>query len=340
MSLIQGQEAKLNTFAIAVDGTGVNKSWTFQKETRGLYSIFFENCNRKSEVSFDLLLKMRNPGGSQLSAGDTPLPLCFLASSGAFLVALFVWIIVMTRNRPTVFAIHYLMAMLCAVKVVSALLNALKYESIKQTGFGYGWATASHAFAMIKGIMFFGVVLLLGTGWSFLKPFLASGDKQIILTVLPLQILVNIATVVIEENPPGINGWLTWRDVLHLADILCCCAVLFPIVGSIKRLKEQALEDDKMQNSLMKLKLFREFYIIVIAYIYFTRVVVYLVRATLPCRYTWVMWVSAESATLLFFLIVGYKFRPEPNNLYLKLDQGDGPEERERVQAELENMGV
>ena len=31
-----------------------------------------------------------------------------------------------------------------------------------------------------------------------------------------------------------------WRDILHLVDIVCCCLVLFPIVWSIKQMREAA----------------------------------------------------------------------------------------------------
>ncbi len=43
----------------------------------------------------------------------------------------------------------------------------------------------------------------------------------------PPQVVVNtaMARVVVEETPPGTMGWLTWRDVLHLFNVLCCCAM-------------------------------------------------------------------------------------------------------------------
>jgi hypothetical protein len=44
----------------------------------------------------------------------------------------------------------------------------------------------------------------------------------------------------------GTNGWMTWRDVLHLLDVLCCCAILFPIVWSIRHLREAAEADGKV----------------------------------------------------------------------------------------------
>lgn len=49
------------------------------------------------------------------------------------------------------------------------------------------------------------------------------------------QVLANLALVITEEESPAIRDWLTWRDIFHFVDILCCCAILFPIVWSIKQ---------------------------------------------------------------------------------------------------------
>lgn len=54
------------------------------------------------------------------------------------------------------------------------------------------------------------VIALIGTGWAFIKPFLAEKDKNIFLVVIPLQILANIAIIVLEETAPGSQGWFTW----------------------------------------------------------------------------------------------------------------------------------
>jgi uncharacterized membrane protein len=52
--------------------------------------------------------------------------------------------------------------------------------------------------------------------------------------------------------------------VLHFSDVVCCCAVLFPIVWSIRHLRGAAEADGKAARTLAKLKLFREFYIMVV----------------------------------------------------------------------------
>ena len=54
------------------------------------------------------------------------------------------------------------------------------------------------------------------------------------------QVCAEVAIVILDENTPASRSWFTWRDILHLVDIICCCAILFPIVWSIKHLREAA----------------------------------------------------------------------------------------------------
>jgi cell division protein FtsW (lipid II flippase) len=62
----------------------------------------------------------------------------------------------------------------------------------------------------IRGIMLFVVILLIGTGWTFIKSYLNDKDKKILLVVIPLQVLANIAMIVVGESSPGSQQWLTW----------------------------------------------------------------------------------------------------------------------------------
>ena len=55
---------------------------------------------------------------------------------------------------------------------------------------------------------------------------------------LPPQIIANCAIIYLDEFTPAAESWFTWRDILHLVDIVCCCLVLFPIVWSIKQLRD------------------------------------------------------------------------------------------------------
>jgi hypothetical protein len=66
-------------------------------------------------------------------------------------------------------------------------------------------------------------------------------------------------------------------------------------------IKERDNNQITAARSLKKLTLFRQFYLMVVSYIYFTRIIVYLVDATLPFKWVWLGDFFSELATLLFF---------------------------------------
>jgi len=246
---------------------------------------------------------------------------------------LVIWIFSFLKPAKTqINRIHHLMTVLVILKMLSLMFKTLDYHFIKTTGSGEGWAIAYYIFAGLKGIMLFTLIALIGTGWTFIKPFLSDKDKKIFLVVIPLQILDNIAMIIIEESAPGSQGWFTWKDIFRLVDIICCGAILIPIIWSIKHLREASEIDGKAAKNLRKLKLFRQFYLMVVSYIYFTRIIVYLVDATLPFRLVWLGEFFSELATIIFFVVTGFKFRPAADNPYFSLeeDESDPRGDRER----------
>jgi len=303
---------------ILVKGRELNFSRVFTNYD-GLFTVEYANCQANTQVSFDLSVTAENPNHNQLSAGDAPLPICFFLSSCLFFLALLVWGAVLWVYRDNVQPIQCFMAMTCLVKIVFTVLQAMRYTRFQVTGRSSGWSTATHVFMFLKGLLFFSVILLLGSGWSYLKPFLSSRDKKILFLILLLQVVVNTAVVMVEELPSSQSGWETWRDVLQLADIMCCFGVLMSIVWSIRQLNEVGEADGKTQDNVKKLKLFRRFYMIVLGYIYLTRIFVVMMGTLLACRYTWVCTVVEEFATLCLFVWIGHAFRPTHNNPYLQI---------------------
>jgi len=155
-------------------------------------------------------------------------------------------------------------------------------------------------------------------------------DKQIMLVVLVVELMVQIAMVVLDETTPGSAGWLTWRDILHLLDMVCCCMILLPIVWSIRHLRSAAAEDSKdgkAARNMARLKSFRTFYLLVVSYVYFTRIIVFLLGATLPYEMTFLSTVFAEAANATFYVITGYLFRPQSRNPYAMLMGDDVDDE-------------
>ncbi|KAK2120451.1 hypothetical protein P7K49_001837 [Saguinus oedipus] len=117
---------------------------------------------------------------------------------------------------------------------------------------------------LLKGALLFITIALIGTGWAFIKHILSDKDKKIFMIVIPLQkekfhletsqiralqilhamrkceglplqqvsqsVLANVAYIIIESTEEGTTEYGLWKDSLFLVDLLCCGAILFPVV--------------------------------------------------------------------------------------------------------------
>lgn len=305
------------------------------------YTLVFANCLQQLKVSMDVKSAMYNLEGRSnnrdyLSAGKTILPRIYFLFSLIYFTLAGLWIHVLYRKRLTVFRIHFFMLAVVVLKALNLLCEAEDKSYIKRTGSAHGWDVLFYMFSFLKGITLFTLIVLIGTGWSFLKPYLQDKEKKVLMIVIPLQVVANIAQVVIDETGPYGQDWITWKQVFLLVDVVCCCAVLFPIVWSIKNLREAARTDGKAAVNLMKLTLFRQYYIVVICYIYFTRVVVYALETITSYKYLWTSVVAGELATLAFYVFTGYKFKPEAHNPYFVIDDEEEEAAAEALKLEEE----
>eukprot|EP00007_Cunea_sp_BSH-02190019_P009127 CAMPEP_0174244490 /NCGR_PEP_ID=MMETSP0417-20130205/35392_1 /TAXON_ID=242541 /ORGANISM="Mayorella sp, Strain BSH-02190019" /LENGTH=424 /DNA_ID=CAMNT_0015324177 /DNA_START=72 /DNA_END=1343 /DNA_ORIENTATION=- len=308
--------------ALITNWTQQNFARVIQPGEEGFYNYYFVNCEPDTWVSFDLKLVQYNvdANGSPnfMSVGDDALPALYFLLFLLFLAATLLWVYACVRahseNPFKVKGIHHLMTVAISVKALSLLFKAIETYFLQVDGHPGSFAAIYFLFTFLKGVFMFVVIALIGSGWSLLKPFLSDRDKKIFLFVITLQILDNLALVVMEETAPGSRGWFTAKDLFRLIDIICCGAILIPIISSIQHLKEAAQVDDKAAMNMNKLQLFRQFYLTVVGYIYFTRIIIYLLDATLPYRLSWVGPLVTETATLLFYVITGFTFRPVEDN--------------------------
>ncbi|WOK95200.1 protein GPR107-like [Canna indica] len=305
-------------------------------DSPGQFTLVFANCLPTLRVSMDVRSAMFNrPDPSDpssrayLSAGSAALPLLYSLLFFAYAALAVVWAAALIRRRRSAFAIHYFMLAVIILKALNLLCEAEDKSYIERTGSAHGWDVLFYIFSFLKGISLFTLIVLIGTGWSFLKPYLQDREKKVLMAVIPLQVVANIAQVAIDESGPYARDWVTWRQLFLLVDVVCCCAILFPIVWSIKNLREAARTDGKAAVNLMKLTLFRQYYVVVICYIYFTRVVVYALITITSYQYLWTSVFAGELATLAFYVFTGYKFRPEAHNPYFAID-----DEEEEAAAE------
>lgn len=151
--------------------------------------------------------------------------------------------------------------------------------------------------------------------------------------VIPLQVLKNMASVVISEMGPATKDLLAQNQIFLLIDIVCCCAVFVPIIWSIRSLREASKTDGKAARNLAKLTLFKQFYIVVVGYLYFTRVVAYALGSAISYRYEWVVTTGLEGASLAFYGFIFYNFQLIEKNPYFVIND----EEETAATQELED---
>ncbi|XP_059848018.1 protein GPR108-like isoform X1 [Hypanus sabinus] len=330
------EQAKLQIHEEVFKLQKANDSYNFKffmkvpsQTEEGLYTLSFHNCHdmvsRNQMASFDMTVEItaRNPQ-NYLSAGEMPLPVLYLVMAGFFFTAAMFWVYLLLKHRYSVFKIHWLMAALAFTKSISILFHAINYYFIAIKGSAIeGWAVMYYITHLLKGALLFITLALIGTGWAFVKYILSDKDKKIFMIVIPLQVLANTAYIIIESTEEGTTDYALWKEVLFLVDLICCGAILFPVVWSIRHLQEASSTDGKAAMNLAKLKLFRHFYVMIVCYIYFTRIIAILLKFTVPFRWQWMYNFLVEVSTLVFFVLTGFKFRPASNNPYLQLPQDE-----------------
>lgn len=294
----------------------------------GLYNLYFHNCHNyiqdtETTVDFHVQIIEQNIQ-SYLSAGEMPLPALYCMMSILFLLSGMFWVFLLRQSKHPVFKIHYMMTVLVFLKAISLAFHGVNYHYIETLGVHLAtWAILFYVAHLLKGALLFVVLVLVGTGWTFIKHVLTPRDKRLFMTVIPLQVLANVAEIILEESEEGAREYLAWRNFVTLVDLLCCGCILFPVVWSIRHLQEASQTDGKAAMNLRKLKLFRHFYVMIVCYIYSTRIIVSLLKMTVPFQYEWLHEMFREMATYVFFVLTAYKFRPASQNPYFALNEDD-----------------
>uniref|UniRef100_A0A452UYR8 G protein-coupled receptor 107 n=1 Tax=Ursus maritimus TaxID=29073 RepID=A0A452UYR8_URSMA len=325
-------------------------------DQEGLYSLYFHKCSGnevrsgdKFSFSLDIEITEKNPD-SYLSAGEIPLPKLYISMAFFFFLSGTIWIHILRKRRNDVFKIHWLMAALPFTKSLSLVFHAIDYHYISSQGFPIeGWAVVYYITHLLKGALLFITIALIGTGWAFIKHILSDKDKKIFMIVIPLQVLANVAYIIIESTEEGTTEYGLWKDSLFLVDLLCCGAILFPVVWALERHLFVKMKKVNVPVilffslaaiNLAKLKLFRHYYVLIVCYIYFTRIIAFLLKLAVPFQWKWLYQLLDEMATLVFFVLTGCKFRPASDNPYLQLSQEDDLEMESVVTTSgvMENM--
>ncbi|KAK8587293.1 hypothetical protein V6N13_086287 [Hibiscus sabdariffa] len=305
------------------------------------YTLVLANCLWRVKVSMNVRSAMYNLEGKQnrrdyLSAGETILPTVFFLSSLVSFALAGIWIFVLYKRRLTVSPVHSFMLAFVILKAFILVLEAANKQYIKRTGSAPDYDISFYISSFLKGMMLYTLIVLIGYGWSHLKPYLQDKEKNVLKMVIPLQVVAHFALVFIEETSLPIPSKPTWKIVASVLQLICYCTVSLRMFRSSRNLREAAPTDEKAAAKLMKLTAFILYYVTVICYIYFTRLLVYVLGTTTSYKNAWTSVVVGELATVAFCVFSGYKFRPAARNPYSVIDDEEKYVAAEQVKVEDE----
>ena len=88
-----------------------------------------------------------------------------------------VWIYVVMKNCLMTYRTRVFMAALVHLKALNILWEEEDKSFIKRTEKTHGWDVLFYIFSFLKRIMLFTLIVLIGTSWSFFKPYLQGKEK-------------------------------------------------------------------------------------------------------------------------------------------------------------------
>lgn len=293
------------------------------------YGIYFANCEPNTSVSMHVVIETYNlnKDGSKdyLGVGESRKPKVFFVFTLLYVPLIALWLYGCYENKAFIHRIHLVMTVLLFAKALNLLCAVEDKHYIQITGTPHGWDMMFYIFYFIRGILFLTVIMLIGSGWSFLEPFLKGKEKAVLAIGILLQISTNIAYIFIDESGPYNRKYLFLKVAFFLLDVVGFGVVVVPVVRSIRSLKNGAKADGTAATTLVKLIRFRNFFGWIMVYWYMTRSMKY--ASSYFCFTSWLIEATVEAFTILFYIVMFYLFRPREQNEYLNLEEDEQDEE-------------
>jgi hypothetical protein len=299
------------------------------------------NCNAGTKVSYNLSMIFENFGEDgkpyHVGSGDRRLPSVFSVMTILYVATALACALHMMQRKNSCFKIHGMFLLTVVSRAIFCGASFFYYSQIVSED------SANDSIPMLykvacyfTGFSLFVTILLIGSGWSFIRWSIHRRMRFIVALLVLLQSGYWTFYFRLEEMNKSDPDYEQTRRATHLFDLASCCAILFPIVWSIQQLKTEARSEEAaaaasasedpdattsdapaMKEKLLQL---RGFYSQVVLFLYSTRILLYLIRVALDCNMSYVAVGMSEATTLVFFLTAGWKFRPRPENPYILME--------------------
>lgn len=147
----------------------------------------------------------------------------------------------MLKRRSSCFKIHamFLLTVICRAFFCGA--SYMYYSALTNEAVASSSVVFFHkASCYITGITLFVTILLVGSGWSFIRWMIHRRMRFIVVLLIALQSGYWMFYLKLESMARSDPAHEDTRRASHLLDIASCCVILFPIVWSIQQLKTEA----------------------------------------------------------------------------------------------------
>ncbi|XP_058215780.1 protein CANDIDATE G-PROTEIN COUPLED RECEPTOR 7-like [Rhododendron vialii] len=304
--------------------------FTVNNETRPVHSpdhlgIYFSNCEPNTSVSMHVHVETYNidrNGKDYLEVGRTQLPMIYFIFSFLYMPFLALWVYICYKNRSFVRKIHILMVILVVMKSLNLLFEAEDKHYIKVSGTPHGWDIWFYLFHFLRALLLVTVIMLIGTGWTILKPTLHAKDKETLAVGVTIQVFASIVHVYTDEIGPSNSNYLYLTLALCVVDLMGFTIVFAPIYSTMKTLKDAAKTDGTAARDLGKMRLLSYFNGCVLAFwqvkwfawIYVNR---FSSDTDEDCGLEWLIVTIEEIVALGFYIGMFYLFWPREQNEYI-----------------------
>ncbi|KAH7853080.1 hypothetical protein Vadar_033024 [Vaccinium darrowii] len=261
--------------------------------TRDHLGIYFSNCEPNTSVSMNVHLETYNIDGNgkdYLPVGSTQLPTVYLIFSVLLLA------------------------------VPDLLGKRVLQEQV--TGTPHGWDFMFYMFYGIRTLLLLTIVMLIGMGWTIMKPMLQAKEKVVLAIGIGIQLVGTIAHIYSDEMGPPDSQYLYSIIAFFIIDFLGFSIVFVPIYFSMKSLKEAAKTDGTAARDLGKLRLLQYFNGCVYAFFLGKLMAWVYVRQVSDdnCGVEWLVVTSIEIVTFVFYVRMFDQFRPRRQNEYFAVE--------------------